>query len=592
MFGYESEEITGRSLGLLMPERYRDAHHTGLSRVAAGGARHLDGQVVEVEGLRKDGSEFPLELTVTTWDKGGQVFFGGILRDISERKHAQERIAHLAHHDGLTGLPNRVLFRDRLDQALARARRESDHVAVLCLDLDRFKEVNDVFGHPAGDALLKQIANLLAACVRETDTVARLGGDEFAIVQVGLSQPSGVSVLVERIFEELAGPLRVQDHDVLTGTSIGIAIAPVDGNEPDSLLKNADIALYRAKAEGRGTFRFFEPGMDARLQARRLLEHQLRLAFAQEHLEIHYQPQVDLVRNQIVGFEALVRWPHPDWGHVPPAEFIPIAEETGLILQLGEWVLRRACQDAAAWPPAFKVAVNLSPVQFQRGDLAEVVASALETAGLEPSRLELEITEGTLVRDAEGALAVLRRLKDFGVRIAMDDFGTGYSSLSYLRRFPFDKIKIDQSFIRGLEQNPDDAAIVRATLGLGHSLGLATTAEGVETHGQASYLRAQGCQEVQGFLYGRPTPVAELRELIEGGLSGDHRHGEAAQWLKGFKGMRALLSGRAVPAADLKVVLEQVEGPLELEHRTQQDLVAAEPEAGHQQHGGGAGGPA
>jgi diguanylate cyclase (GGDEF)-like protein len=433
--------------------------------------------------------------------------------DITEAVRAEATIAHMARHDALTGLPNRVLFREEMERALGRVRR-GESMAVLCLDLDHFKSVNDTLGHPMGDALLQAVAERLQRCVRETDTIARLGGDEFAIVQVGTDQPRQALALAQRIIDTVAVPYELHGHQVVIGTSIGIALSPADGTDCDMLLKNADMALYRAKADGRGACRFFEPDMDARLQARRQLEIELRKALILGEFELHYQPIVDLRSEEIIGCEALVRWRHPERGLIPPSEFIPLAEETGLIIPIGEWVLRQACADAATWP-AGRVAVNLSPVQFKSRNLVATVFTALAASHLPATRLELEITEAVLLQENEATVAILHRLRDMGVRISMDDFGTGYSSLSYLRSFPFDKIKIDRSFVRDVTTDDSCIAIIRAVTGLGNSLGIATTAEGVESRAQLEQLRSEGCTEVQGFLFSPPRPLEEIRHLME-----------------------------------------------------------------------------
>ena len=435
--------------------------------------------------------------------------------DITERREAEAQIAHMAHHDSLTDLPNRVLFRNRMHQALARVQR-GDHAAVLCLDIDRFKSVNDTLGHPVGDMLLRAVAERLRGCIRETDTVARLGGDEFAILQVGADQPSGASGLARRIVDVLSEPYDLGGHHVVVGTSIGVALAPTDATDVDELLKNADLALYRAKAEGRARYRFFEREMDARVQDRRLLEVDLRKALSAGEFELYYQPLMNLERNEVSGFEALIRWHHPERGMVSPADFIPFAEEIGLIVPIGEWVLREACSQAANWPTEIKLAVNLSPAQFRTRTLVSTVVRALAASGLAASRLELEITESVLLRDDEANLGTLHQLRRLGVRISLDDFGTGYSSLSYLRSFPFDKIKIDQSFVRELSSRSDCAAIVEAVATLGRTLGMATTAEGVETREQLDELRSKGCTEAQGYLFSRPRPAHELWELFPG----------------------------------------------------------------------------
>jgi diguanylate cyclase (GGDEF)-like protein/PAS domain S-box-containing protein len=434
--------------------------------------------------------------------------------DITERRRAEATIAHMARHDALTDLPNRLLLGDQIEQALDGL-RDGEKLAVLCLDLDHFKAVNDTLGHPIGDALLKAVGERLRQSVGEQDTVARLGGDEFAIVQAeATQQPDDSASLAGRLVEVLSAPYEVDGHQVVVGVSVGIAIAPADGNDRDQLLKNADMALYRAKVEGRSTYRFFEAEMDARAQARRVLELDLRAAIKNGEFELHYQPIVDVSTGQVIAFEALLRWNHPNRGMVAPLDFIPVAEETGLIGPIGEWVLRQACREALRWPDHIGVAVNLSPVQFKNRQLVQTVISALTASGLAPARLELEITESVLLQDSEGTLATLHNLRSFGVRISMDDFGTGYSSLSYLRSFPFDKIKIDRSFIQDLATRRDCMAIVRAVTGLGTSLGIATTAEGVETQSQLDSLRAEGCTEVQGYFFSAPKPAGEIQRLL------------------------------------------------------------------------------
>jgi diguanylate cyclase len=468
----------------------------------------------EISLLRPDGSHVPVEILVRPIDYEGRRAFVTALRDMTERKQAEAQIRFLANHDALTELANRVLFHDRLEHALALARRSKEEVAVLCLDLDRFKEVNDLRGHSVGDAFLKQVALRLCAGVRETDTVARLGGDEFAIVQPGLAQPEGAARLAERLVTAIAEPFEVNGEELVLGLSAGIAVFPADGSDAETLLKNADTALYRAKADGRGTYRMFELEMDAKLRARRALEYDLRQAIAQHQLEIHYQPQAETESGQIIAFEALARWQHPRHGDVSPVEFIPLAEETGLIVPLGEWVLRTACAAATHLPRHIRICVNVSPVQFARCDLPALVEEVLRCTGLPGHRLELEITEGVLLKETPQVLATLERLKALGVRIAMDDFGTGYSSLNCLQRFPFDKIKIDQSFIRDLEHNPDSAAIVRAVIGLGRSLRITVVAEGVETAEQRDMLRRQDCCGIQGYLIGRPMPLGTFGSIL------------------------------------------------------------------------------
>jgi diguanylate cyclase (GGDEF)-like protein len=434
--------------------------------------------------------------------------------DITERRQIEAKIAHMAHHDVLTNLPNRILFNEKMEESLARAGR-GERMAVLCLDLDHFKNVNDSLGHSLGDSLLRAVTQRLLDCIGEADTIARLGGDEFSIIQARIETPQEASTLAQRIIDRLAAPFMLDAHQVVIGASVGIALAPIDGVKPEELLKKADLALYRAKADGRGTYRFFQPEMDANMQARRKLELELRNALAAGEFELFYQPLVNLASGRISGFEALLRWRPRGGGFISPAEFIPLAEEIGLIVPIGEWVLHQACHQAANWPANVHVAVNLSPVQFKSRKLVETITLALTNSGLAPERLELEITESVLLHNNEATLAMLRQIKQFGVKISMDDFGTGYSSLSYLRSFPFDKIKIDRSFIRDLASSDDCVAIVRAVTSLGASLGMATIAEGVETTEQLERLRREGCDEVQGYLLGRPTSVADMAPLLE-----------------------------------------------------------------------------
>jgi diguanylate cyclase (GGDEF)-like protein len=434
--------------------------------------------------------------------------------DITERRRSEEQIRHMARHDALTDLPNRTLFRDRVGEALQHL-QEGRSLAVLALDLDRFKSVNDTLGHPVGDLLLQAAAERLRLAVREGDTVARFGGDEFAVVQVDHDQPAAARSLAQRLIEALGAPFEVDGHQISIGASVGIAIAPADGMDAEQLLKSADMGLYRAKSDGRGVYRFFEPEMDARMQTRRRLELDLRRALAEGQFMLYYQPVIDVEEGEVSCFEALLRWRHPERGMVPPGEFIPLAEEIGLIVPLGEWILRQACSDAASWPDAITVAVNLSPVQFHSKGLVDAVITALAISKLSAKRLELEITEGVLLAETQATLAMLHRMRALGVRIAMDDFGTGYSSLSYLQSFPFDRIKIDASFIRRMSSDQSSMAIVRAVTGLGASLGMKTTAEGVETPEQLGWVRAEGCTEVQGFLFSEARPAQELGELVE-----------------------------------------------------------------------------
>ncbi len=472
---------------------------------------------MEIEFLnRVTGAE-----TEQTWPDGRVVWVsrrpvgdGGFLdtiADITDYRKAEARLAHMAHFDALTDLPNRVSLRERLREELARASVESP-VAVLCLDLDRFKLVNDTLGHAVGDQLLKDVTRRLQAAVREGDIVARLGGDEFAIVQRGAASQAPES-LARRIKASLCSPFLIGDHQVQIGVSIGIECATGPERDADEVLRNSDLALYAAKRDG-GAARVYDSSLHQAADERRLLELDLRRALDMRQIEVHYQPQIDIRTGELKQFEALVRWRHPERGLVPPTEFIPLSEEVGLIDRLGAYVLYTACRDAADWPAGVSVAVNLSALQFRNGQLVNIVRNALAENRLEPHRLELEITEGVMLTDSASVLDQLRQLKRVGVRISLDDFGTGYSSLSYIRNFPFDKIKIDQSFVRELGDSPDSLAIIRAVAGMCSSLGIATTAEGVETEAQLAILAREKCDSAQGWLFGKAVPLVEARAMF------------------------------------------------------------------------------
>ncbi|AWI89019.1 diguanylate cyclase [Methylobacterium sp. DM1] len=497
-YGYSREAFLARGLS--------DLSESGLSGFARDGGLHRH--------LRADGSLIEVTLFERSLAFEGRPAVLGAAIDVTEQRRAEARITHMAHHDALTGLPNRVLFSACLIEAIAEHARTGAKAALLCLDLDKFKFVNDTLGHPAGDALLRQVAERITACLRREDLVARLGGDEFAVL---LRNPDAgaVETITGRIIEALARPVRLGDRDCQIGVSIGIARLPEHGTESDTLLRNADLALYRAKAEGGSLAHCFEAAMDSWARSRRRRETDLHEAFARGDLALAYQPVVDVRARTIVGFEALLRWHHLAEGMVPPAEFVPLAEETGLIVPIGAWVLRQACAEASLWADPVRVAVNLSPVQFRDPGLVATVREALALSGLAPQRLELEVTESVLLAASEANVATLHDLRDLGVRIAMDDFGTGYCSLSYLQKFSFDKIKIDRSFVSRLGEDPHSTAIVRAVIGLGASLGIVTVAEGVETEAQFAHLREEGCGEVQGYLFGRPSPAAAARALMQ-----------------------------------------------------------------------------
>ncbi|MBV9564662.1 MAG: EAL domain-containing protein [Bradyrhizobium sp.] len=511
MMARDDIELKGRSLLDVLQQlrsagRWQgDPEETFARSIAEAWVGHSDTRVIDQQGRA-------IRVVNQPMTDGGWV---ATFEDVTEWQRAQEQIFHMARHDALTNLPNRTLFRERLEQLLRLASR-GDRVAVHCLDLDDFREVNDTLGHPVGDALLRQVAARLRDGIGVNDAVARLGGDEFAVIQLDREdEASAPDSLAARLIEAIGRPYELDGQKIEIGVSVGIALAPSDGDDPDELLKKAELALYRAKADGRGTYRFFEIGMDARAQARRGLLQDLRIALQRDanEFEVHYQPIRDLSSDETVMLEALVRWNHPQRGQISPVQFIPLAEDSGLIIQLGDAVLRRACMDAARWPQV-DVAVNLSPVQFKNANLVESVKAALEASALPAHRLELEITESVLLQNSEATLAMLHELRALGVKISLDDFGTGYSSLSYLRKFPFDKIKIDRSFVKELPNSDDSLAIIRAVTGLARSLGIITTAEGVETEAQRELLCREGCAQAQGYLFSKPRPAAEVDGLL------------------------------------------------------------------------------
>jgi diguanylate cyclase (GGDEF)-like protein/PAS domain S-box-containing protein len=508
-YGYAREKFLSMTLEDIWPEDERITHREALLSI---GESYQSSR--NWRHIRADGSE------IHVLNYGRRVAFDGrdgylvAIADITERRKTEARIAYMAHHDGLTDLPNREFFQERLRQALEEAASTNKRVAVLCVDLDLFKNVNDSFGHPMGDRLLRLVADRLRSLLRGNCLAARLGGDEFALILSSGPTPNEISDFSTRLIDLLSEGYVIDGIDLVIGASVGIALSRSDGNTFEELMRSADMALYQAKSDGGGVYRFFEREMDLLAQKRRDMEVDLRRAFANGEFELHYQPLVDIGANRINGFESLLRWLHPEKGMISPAEFIPIAEDIGLIVSIGEWVLREACAEAAKWPSEVKVAVNLSAVQFRSRNLVQAVISALAHSGLSPLRLELEITESVFLAETEANLAILHQLRELGVRISMDDFGTGYSSLSYLRSFPFDKIKIDRSFVKDLAERPDCVAIVRAISGLGRSLNITTTAEGVETVDQLDWLRNEGCNEVQGFLFSAARPASEIAALF------------------------------------------------------------------------------
>ncbi|RAI45752.1 bifunctional diguanylate cyclase/phosphodiesterase [Rhodoplanes roseus] len=508
-YGYSRE----RFLGMTLLDIRDAADHDDL-RAAAQSPKIALGERVW-RHRRADGTEILIQAysRVLVWE--GRPAKLGAMIDITQRWHDEARIRHLAHYDGLTELANRTLFRARLEQAIDRPHEPGEGIALVCIDLDGFKDVNDTLGHPIGDRLLRLVAQRLRHCVREQDTAARIGGDEFAVIQDGISSVDDARNLAERLIGVISAPYLIEGHEITVTPSVGIATTLDDSRVADDLLNHADMALYRAKARGRRSHCFFEPEMDAQLKARRALEVNLRAAYERRQFELHYQPWVDLRSGAVNGFEALLRWTDPERGPVSPAEFIPIAENIGLIVPLGEWVLAQACADAARWPDTIKIAINLSPVQFRSGDIVQTVRSVIETSGIDPARIELEITETVLLEDNASNLATLHALRDLGVRIAMDDFGTGYSSIGYLRRFPFDKIKIDRSFVSELPHDIDCLTITRGVAELAAGLGMSTIAEGIETIEQQEILRAIGCTLGQGYLFGKAMPAVDADALLQ-----------------------------------------------------------------------------
>ncbi|MCJ2009367.1 EAL domain-containing protein [Methylobacterium sp. J-092] len=507
LFAMPAEQIIGKPMLALFAE----ADAPGLLRRTRCRSEELRPEEFEIRTAI--GTHVPVELSCRTIEFGGRPATAVALRDLTDRRRDEARIRHLALHDALTDLPNRYLLEQRLGPALDAAALDGTGVAVIYLDLDRFKAVNDRHGHAAGDALLVQAAKRMLTELRPTDTLARVGGDEFVVVLSGTRAPQQVAEVGSRLIASLRRPFQLDDHRVEIGASAGVALYPGDGSTAETLLRAADTALYQVKDEGRGVVRFFEAAMDAQLQARRQLEHELGGAITRDELQLFYQPIVNARTGEIETFEALIRWQHPERGFISPGEFIPVAEQANLIGQIGEWVIDTACAAAVAWAQAWRVSVNVSPTQFRQSDVPAIVAAALARHGLDPARLVVEITESVFIQDATKAVQVLTDLRGLGVRLALDDFGTGYSSLSYLQQFRFDKIKVDQSFVRRLGQNVDTLAIVRAIVNLGHNLGLQVTVEGVETIEQLAILRDLRCEQMQGYLFARPTPVLATTEL-------------------------------------------------------------------------------
>ncbi len=519
IFGYEAHDVIGKNVSLLMPEPHRSQHDQYLKRYHETGRSTIIGATRELEGMRHNGEIFPLEIKIREVDTGAMHVFIAALRDITREKEAAQHTLELATHDALTGLPNRLLLSDRLDQALVQARRAGDRVALLFLDLDGFKTINDSLGHATGDLVLKAVAQRLTTSLRATDTVARQGGDEFVVVLTGLATLEAVDQVTQKLLTNLIAPYSVQDRILYVGASMGITVFPDDGVDRDTLLKNCDIAMYRAKEAGGNTRLFFAPTMNQEVVAKQSLSTDLHQALARDEFRLYYQPVVDLVSGVVVGLEALIRWQHPMQGLLPPSRFIALAEETGLIVPIGEWVLTSACAQWQAWAKAGidapPIAVNLSARQFRDSRLVATLTRLLKESDMPPDRLVLEITESMVMGNVDMVIETLRAMRATGLKIAIDDFGTGYSSLSYLKRLPVSILKIDQSFVRDIMTDASDAAVVIAIINLAHSLHLTVIAEGVETEAQRSFLRERGCDHYQGYYFSKPRPAPEVAALLK-----------------------------------------------------------------------------
>jgi diguanylate cyclase len=529
LLGYGADEVLGRPLTILIPEELREAHERGLDRFLSSGEARILGRTVELEAVRADGTTFPIEMALSTWTSDEGRFFTGVIRDIIERRSVQEKLAHQALHDPLTGLPNRALVLDRIGQALARSARHDWSVAVLFFDVDRFKVVNDSLGHSVGDALLVLVVERLQSLLRPGDTMSRLGGDEFLLVCEEVHGLDQARHLADRLTEALRSPFVVAGREMFATASVGIAVGRAPDASPDSLMRDADAAMYRAKERGRARYEVFDAEMRAQALRRLNTEHAMPRALERNEFRILYQPIVSLETGTMTGVEALVRWEHPEHGLITPSEFVPIAEDNGLIVPLGSWVLREAMEQAAEWHRAhpsrgdLHVTVNLSARQLQDPGLPFAVATSLDELQMDPGALTLEITESVLMHDRDISLARLLDLKFLGVRLAIDDFGTGYSSLAYLQRFPLDVLKVDKAFVDGVARGPEESALAAAIIRLGHTLHLRTVAEGVESPSQVAHLRRLGCQEAQGYLFARPLVAGEIADCLDPGFFADLR---------------------------------------------------------------------
>ncbi len=515
IFGYTKEEILGSNIDMIVPDRFKKAHKKGMKRYKETGVPHVIGKTVELTGCRKDGSEFLLEMSLGTWQSEQGVFYSSIIRDITERKISEEKINNLVYLDPLTGLPNRRLFHDRLESLIKQAGETDLIFSLFYMDLDNFKMINDRFGHSFGDLFLKSVTARLEQHISKADTLSRLGGDEFVLLMPHTGY-SDAAIRAQELIKALNEPFLFENDEIFTSVSIGISLLPTDGRDSGTLVKNADIAMYRAKEKGKNNFQFFTQDMNEEVSRKSKLAIGLRKGLEHNEFSIQYQPQISLDKEEIIGVEALIRWTHPEWGNISPAEFIPIAEETGSITKIGEFVLKEACRQNKAWQDAglkpFRVAVNISARQFAQKDLTEVVEKVLNETGLAPQFLELELTE-TIIQNSESAIATMKELTALNVYLSIDDFGTGYSSLSYLKLFPIASLKIDQHFTRNIETDLKDAALVKTIIRMAHDLELNVIAEGVETKEQLEFLKQERCNQAQGYYFNRPLPAHKIEEI-------------------------------------------------------------------------------